>query len=264
MEYIDGTTLDEYIKKNKALTVNEAIFYFLKILNGIKCLHSLKDKVIHRDLKSGNILISKDFTDLKIIDFGSASVKGKLIDQNKNIQTNEENIYATYEYLLPDLLSCDVNGKLLIKNEKIRDKIITEQIDFYALGIILYEMLTGKFPFFSKDYNDISVTKLPLKYDVPILSYSNHDIPPDLDNVIFKCLACKPEDKIYRYNNVSEIINDIIEISKCIKEKKKMQCKLIKPREKRVFQPKEKEEINKIEKFNILKERNRERFYEQK
>jgi serine/threonine-protein kinase len=258
MEYIDGLTLEQYIKKKEKIKYNEAIFFFSKILNGINGLHSLVDKIIHRDLKSSNILLTKDLTDLKIIDFGAASVKGMLINPKKKIQTNEGHIYATYAYLLPDLLMCDTNGELLIKNDEMKDKLITEQIDFYALGVILYEMLTGKFPFFAKDYNDVSITQLPLKYDVPILSYVDSEILPSVDNIIFKCLACKTEDKIYRYKNICEIIDDVNSL-----KNKKITNELIKPRHKRVFQPCENLEISKVEKFNIFKERNRELFYEQ-
>jgi serine/threonine-protein kinase len=243
MEYINGNTLKKYLEKNGHLTVSESIYIIKCIVNAVVELHYLKDKIIHRDLKPENILLSNDLITVKLIDFGISSVKGRLANKNNMLQTNEDAIFGTYPYLSPSVLELKVNI-----DEKKKAEIINEQLDFYSIGVIFYQLLTGEFPFYAKDYENKDVIKLPLVYDVLPLSTMVKEIPPSIDNIIYRCLSCKKDDKKYQYANAKELLNDIENIFK------NKDQELIKPYEKRILQMKNS--------FNVLKEKNREKFYE--
>ena len=114
-----------------------------------------------------------------------------------------------------------------------RFEVINEQCDFFSIGIILYEMLTGNKPF-NGDLNDQKVILLPLRYDLPPLSKNNPKISPAIENVIFRCIASKQDDLKYRYTNVKEIIKDVDDIINNPQEGKLTE--LIKPYNKRTIQ----------------------------
>ena len=234
MEYVSGNSLREVIEKEGLLSVQEALFLFKKILLALKDLHSFSGKIIHRDLKPENILLSRDRSNLKIIDFGISSVVYSQISkdeakENNKFATNEKVLYGTYPYISPDLY----NAYRPSSTVEQKFKVINEQCDFYSIGIILYEMLTGNKPFIG-DPNEQSIITLPLKYDLPPLSKNNPKIPLALENVIFRCIASKKEDLCFRYSNVLEIIHDIDDI--IIYPEKARTAQLIKPYSKRTLQ----------------------------
>lgn len=234
MEYVSGNSLREVIEKEGLLSVQEALFLFKKILLALKDLHSFSGKIIHRDLKPENILLSRDRSNLKIIDFGISSVVYSQISkdeakENNKFATNEKVLYGTYPYISPDLY----NAYRPSSTVEQKFKVINEQCDFYSIGIILYEMLTGNKPFIG-DPNEQSIITLPLKYDLPPLSKNNPKIPLALENVIFRCIASKKEDLCFRYSNVLEIIHDIDDIIKY--PEKARTAQLIKPYSKRTLQ----------------------------
>ena len=234
MEYVSGNSLREVIDKEGLLSVQEALFLFKKILLALKDLHGFNGKIIHRDLKPENILLSKDRSNLKIIDFGISSVVYSQFSKNEDkennkIATNEKVLYGTYPYISPDLYNAYRPGG----TDEQKFKVINEQCDFFSIGIILYEMLTGNKPFIG-DPTEQSIITLPLKYDFPPLSKNNPKIPPAIENVIFRCIASKKTDLCFRYNNVLEIIHDVDEIIKYPEKAQTVQ--LIKPYSKRTMQ----------------------------
>lgn len=212
MEYIDGFTLHDYIIDNGLLSINEAIWIFKNILYGVAEMHNNKTMIIHRDLKPDNVLISKNLLKIKIIDFGISSVV--LTKKNKNnkyqILTNEDSFYGTIPYLSPDIIN--------FKNKNIEDygELITKQFDFHSLGIIFYEMLSGKKPFIYKNEDDPASIKIPLKYDFKSLKTIKSDFPNDLENIIIRLIASKDSDKHLRYNSIEEILADIEKYEKRI------------------------------------------------
>lgn len=248
MEYVDGISLRKYIEQQQGINVKEAVYLFELILRGIKELHSFRDKIIHRDLKPENILLTKDLLNLKIIDFGISSIVATSVnDSSQSIRTNETIVLGTYAYICPDLIEMWKTTNQIAKN-----KFITEQFDFFSLGVIFYEMLTGEKPFYAENYEKPEVIKLPLKYDIVCMSDVNPNIPSALENIIFKCLASKPEDIKYRYLNVSQIISDIKQFNK--DPKLATLTPLLKPKNKRTLQ------LKGI--FNIESQRNKEKIYE--
>ena len=249
MEYVNGKSLADIIREKGALGVEESLFIFKMILLALKDLYSFKQKIIHRDLKPDNILLSADQTTIKIIDFGISSVVMEDVNNERRILTDEKNQSGTYAYYSPHMKQ--VIGK---NGTREFNQAINPQCDFFAIGIILYEMLTGSRPFYSDDYEKQDVINLPLRYDIPPLSKSNPKIPTALENVIFRCTASKPEDRQYNYTSIDQIISDVQNI--IYKPDEAKIEKLIKPYEKRTLQN--------IEVFNIEKEDLKLKFYNKK
>lgn len=251
MQYMNGLALREIIGHEGHLSIQESLFIFKKIMIALKGLHSFKQKIIHRDLKPENILLSQDRSEVKIIDFGISSVVlTTLNNRTKNVITNESNLYGTYPYISPDLL-----GTLTTKSFDEKIAFITPQCDFFAAGVILYEMLVGDKPFIAEDYDDPEIIKLPLKYDLPPLHRNNPKIPICVENIIFRCIATKKEDRGCRYEDAEEIINDTNYALKHLDAPN--EGTLIKPYESRVLQ-------NDAFTFNIDKEKQKLKFYQTK
>jgi serine/threonine-protein kinase len=247
MEYIDGISLHQHLEKIGSFSVREGIFYFSKILEGIKELHSFNEKIIHRDLKPENIMLTKDLMHVKIIDFGISSVviDSSIVD-NKKIITNEESIFGTFPYISPDL------KRMSRKAKSERDKLISVQFDFFPLGIIFYEMLMGEKPFKMDNENDPGIIDLPLKYDIMCISDINPNIPVAIENIIFRCLASKESDLKFRYQSIDQIIRDV---NNYLNDKQKMSfAKLLKPQNERTLQ------LKNI--FNVQEQKLKEKFYE--
>lgn len=176
MEYIDGLTLKQYINEHAPLANEEAIRIGDEILAAMALAHS--SGIIHRDLKPQNILITKDGT-AKVTDFGIA----KALSETSLTQTNS--MFGSVHYLSP---------------EQARGGNATPQSDLYAIGIIIYEMLTGSIPF----DGDSAVT-IALKHfqeNLPSIINQNKNVPQALENVVIKATAKKLSD---RYENVTDM-----------------------------------------------------------
>ncbi len=230
MEYIDGVTLRNYLQQQYCLTPKVALNIFKKMLNGIKQLHHYKQTIIHRDLKPENIMVSHDLSRVIIVDFGISTVVTKDMD-NARVLTNEIEFYGTESYIFPDLF------EEFTKKGKVES--VSVQSDFYSLGVILYEMIMGKWPFdqiIGPDgkVNKIATIRLAKTYDMINIS-ANPTIPPTLENIIFKCIACKPHDIKYRYTDIDQIIDDV---DKCLLllDKKNDNTPLLKPISQRLYQ----------------------------
>lgn len=180
MEYIKGLTLKNLIKKRKCLSLDETIFIINQLLNAI--LHAHKSGIIHRDIKPQNIIVKADGT-VKILDFGIAIA-------NDSIKIgNSMSIIGSVQYLAPEITS---------------GKNATMQSDIYAIGIVLYECLTGQVPF--KSENSIDVVLQHLNNKFPSVRNFDHSIPQSIENIITKCVAKDPKK---RYQNVLDIIAEL-------------------------------------------------------
>lgn len=251
-EFIDGPSLTRLLLEKKALPISRAMNYFNQILNGIKFLHQLDDKkvVIHRDLKSDNIILTSDLRRVKIIDYGIASSF-----YDGNFISNEGTIYCTANYTTPDVLK--LNQKTLelaskgdLKAGKKLKEVITTQFDFHSLGVILYEMITGSLPFteVESESDKLKIEKW-LKYDIPSIRNQMPNVPNSIENIIFKCVASKEQDKKFRYNNIDEIINDVQNWN----DENRVEEMLLKPLEKRIFQ--------KVKLFDVASNKSKEKWY---
>src|SRR5574337_196335 len=180
MEYIDGLTLKQYINEHAPLANEEVVRIASEILVAMDLAH--RSGIIHRDLKPQNILITKDGT-AKVTDFGIA----KALSETSLTQTNS--MFGSVHYLSP---------------EQARGSNATPQSDLYAIGIIIYEMLTGKILF----YGDSAVT-IALKHfqeNLPSIINQNKNVPQALENVVIKATAKKLSD---RYANVTDMRRDL-------------------------------------------------------
>ena len=195
MEYIDGLTLKNLIKKRGALTLPEVIDIMLQLTSAIECAH---DKyIIHRDIKPQNILMLDDGT-IKVTDFGIATA----INAQELTQTNS--VMGSVHYLPPEM----ANGS----GSTIRS-------DIYSMGILMFELLTGKVPF--KGDNAVEVAIKQLKEPIPSVTKINPEIPQSVENIILKACAKNPKN---RYKNVTEMRNDLLE---CMKEENKNVRRLV-------------------------------------
>ena len=180
MEYINGRTLKSLIKKRGALTLPEVIDIMLQLTSAIACAHD--SYIIHRDIKPQNVLILEDGR-VKITDFGIATA----LNSNELTQTNS--VMGSVHYLPPE----QANGSGA-----------TIKSDIYSLGILMFELLTGKIPF--KGDSAVEIAIKHMKEPIPSVRKINPDIPQSIENVILK--ACAKNTK-NRYDNVKEMYDDI-------------------------------------------------------
>ncbi len=205
MEYISGEDLKSLIKRAGQISVGKAINLTQQICEGLVEAHH--KGVVHRDLKPQNIMVDMD-GNAKITDFGIArSIKTKGL-------TGTGVIIGTPEYMSP---------------EQVEGKTVDLRSDLYSLGIILYELVTGKLPFEGDTPLSVAVKH---KIEEPREPRDiNAQIPGDLNRVILKCLA---KDKIERYQSAKELLSDLKKIEegvptteKFIPEKKTQTSKQI-------------------------------------
>lgn len=169
MEYVLGETLTERLAREKRIPWRDVIDVGVQICRALKSAHN--SGVIHRDLKPSNLMLTpKDF--VKLTDFGVAQVfaGGKL--------TVTGGIIGTAEYMSP---------------EQAQGQRVTKQSDIYALGVVLYVMLTGRPPFIGKTTVEIAQKHRFGQFDSPRRIVP--EIPRWLDEVVCKCLEKKPEDR---------------------------------------------------------------------
>ncbi len=180
MEYVDGRTLKNLIKKRGALTLEEVVDIMLQLTSAIA--HAHNGYIIHRDIKPQNVLILDDGR-LKITDFGIAMA----LNSNELTQTNS--VMGSVHYLPPE--QANGNGA-------------TIKSDIYSLGILMYELLIGKIPF--KGDNAVEIAIKQMKEQIPSVCKQNPDIPQSIENIILKSCAKNPKN---RYDSVSEMYTDI-------------------------------------------------------
>lgn len=181
MEYIDGKNLKTIIQEKGRLSILEALGIIKQVLRGLEVVH--EKHIINRDIKPQNILIGRDGI-VKIGDFSIAKST-----EMEGLTSEDVMIVGSPEYMSPE----QINGER-----------IDNRTDIYSVGIVLYEMLTGKTPFESDTLITIA-HKQVFELPTPPIEL-NPEIPSWLDKIILKCLAKRPAD---RYQEVRELISDL-------------------------------------------------------
>lgn len=196
MELVSGGDLKKFIRRARRLDTETAISIAKQICEGLEEAHGLG--IVHRDLKSNNIMIDDD-GNVKIMDFGIARSK-----KSKGI-TGSGVIIGTPEYMSP---------------EQVEAKEVDSRSDIYSLGIILYEMLTGRLPFEADTPIALGIKH---KSEIPMNPEEyNPQIPDDLSGVILKCLE---KDKELRYQSAAEIRTDLERIEQGLPTTEKIAAK---------------------------------------
>ena len=180
MEYVEGKTLKSLIKKRGALTLPEVVDIMLQLTSAIA--HAHDSYIIHRDIKPQNVLIL-DNGMVKITDFGIATAL------NNHELTETNSIMGSVHYLPPE--QANGNGA-------------TVKSDIYSLGILMFELLTGRVPF--KGDNAVEIAIKQMKTPIPSVRKYNEDIPQSVENVILRACAKNPKN---RYDSAREMHEDL-------------------------------------------------------
>jgi len=180
MELVEGKTLKEIIKEDGPLPVEKVIDYSIQISKALECAH--KNNIIHRDVKPHNILVT-DEGNIKVTDFGIAKASGSATI------TNTCKVMGSAHYFSP---------------EQAKGSYVDCRTDIYSLGIVIYEMVTGRVPFDAESPVSVALKHIQEPVIPPRLVNSN--VPSNLNNLILKCIEKEP---IKRYQSISELLNDI-------------------------------------------------------
>lgn len=180
MEYIKGKTLKQYINEFSPLSPARSVQIMKQLTSAIA--HAHENQIIHRDIKPQNILVDED-GNVKITDFGIAT------SLSATSYTKTNSVIGTVHYLSP---------------EQARGGNATKKSDIYALGIVLYELLTGELPFSGE--SAVSIALKHLQTETPSVREFDASIPQSLENVVLKATAKNP---IHRYSSVEEMEDDL-------------------------------------------------------
>jgi tRNA A-37 threonylcarbamoyl transferase component Bud32 len=185
MEYLEGGDLAQLIQKSGPLSAQQVKQVALQICAGLAAAHT--KKIVHRDLKPENIFLieregRRDF--VKILDFGIAKIS--TVEEGQGRLTRAGMIFGTPEYMSP---------------EQARGETPDHRVDIYALGCIMYEMLTGCVPFQAETFMG-TLTKQMFEQPLPPSRRCRHPVPPDLEAV---CLKAMEKDRERRFQSMNEV-----------------------------------------------------------
>ena len=181
MEYVNGKTLKQLLKKRGTLTLSEAIDIMSQLTDGMA--HAHDSYIIHRDLKPQNIMI-KDDGQIKITDFGIAMA----LNSTQLTQTNS--VMGSVHYLPPEQAS---------------GKGCTIKSDIYSMGIIFYELLSGSLPF--RGDNAVEIALKHMREPLPSLREENPAIPQSIENIVRRATAKNPKN---RYDSARSMHEDLL------------------------------------------------------
>lgn len=182
MEYVDGITLKQYIEKQKSLRWKDAVYLTIQVLRALQHAH---DKgIVHRDVKPQNIMLLADGT-IKVTDFGIARFA------RSEHKTMTDKAIGSVHYISP---------------EQARGEVTDEKADIYSVGVMLYEMLTGRLPFEAD--SAVSVAIMQLQQDPVLPRDINDTIPVGLEQITMHAMQ---KDVSKRYRSAAEMLRDLEE-----------------------------------------------------
>ena len=193
MEFIEGSTLREYLNERGRFEFNDAVNYLTPILSALAAAHAIG--IVHRDIKPENILISKEGR-IKLADFGLA--RGEIIGSTMTAESSV--ILGSVSYLSP---------------EQVQRGVSDARSDVYALAIVAFEMLTGEKPFLGE--TPIQIAYMHVNEDIPALRSKRKDLPQALDELISRAANRDPD---LRPRNAGEFLAQLLRIAAEIDPKK--------------------------------------------
>ena len=192
-EFVRGQTIRDVLDYKRCFSLNESCSIMMQLCDAVHEIHS--KNIVHRDIKPQNIYYSSDGS-IKLGDFGISILLGS----GMNVSENRK-IMGTAQYLAPEL----------VYGEK-----PTFQSDIFAMGITLFELLTGRVPFDAKDPHEVAI--MQVEKEVPSPLKTNPDLPKEIEEIIFKAVN---KDLNKRYKNVLDMKKDISSLYKNTKIMKK-------------------------------------------
>ena len=180
MEYIDGNNLKNFMQKNKEMCFREVANIIGQICDALQ--HAHDNNIVHRDVKPHNILITND-SRVKLTDFGIA------IETTSGTITNDDMVMGSVHYISP---------------EQVKGEVATFSSDIYSLGVILYEMLTGKLPFTGDTPIAVALKHVQEEPERPFKI--NPSIPEELEQVVMKAMEKDPQK---RYESAKKLKEEL-------------------------------------------------------
>ncbi len=184
MELIDGITLKQYMEKKGTLNWKETLHFSMQIAKALEHAHSRG--IVHRDIKPHNVMVLKNGS-VKVTDFGIARIMS-----SSNTLTKEA--LGSVHYISPEQAK---GGRVDVRS------------DLYSLGVVMYEMMTGRAPYDGE--SPVAVAIQHINGGAPMPSTLNPNIPGGLEQIIMKAMALNPDD---RYSNATAMLYDLEEFRK--------------------------------------------------
>jgi len=193
MEYLEGSDLAGMLRTRGALPIEDAVEFVLQASEAIAEAHALG--IVHRDLKPANLFVVRRadaLLSVKVLDFGISKFTGKGTSDRNMGMTKTSAVMGSPLYMSPEQM------------ESSRD--VDARTDIWALGVILYELITGQVPFLAESMPEL-ILKIISAQPAPLLN-RRPDAPPGLEAVILRCLT---KDRSKRYSNVAELAVALVE-----------------------------------------------------
>ena len=185
MEYVNGITLKEYIEQQGVVGWKEAVHFTVQILRALQ--HAHDNGIVHRDIKPQNVMLLQDGT-VKVMDFGIARFA------RDNGRTVSEKAIGSVHYISP---------------EQARGEVTDERTDLYSVGVMMFEMLTGKLPFDGE--SPVAIAVKQMQAEAPAPRSLNDQIPEGLEEIVVRAMKKDPD---LRYQTAAEMLRDIDEFKR--------------------------------------------------
>ena len=185
MEYVNGITLKEYIEQQGVVGWKETVHFTVQILRALQ--HAHDNGIVHRDVKPQNVMLLQDGT-VKVMDFGIARFA------RDNGRTISEKAIGSVHYISP---------------EQARGEVTDERTDIYSVGVMMFEMLTGKLPFDGE--SPVAVAVKQMQAEAPAPRSLNPQIPEGLEEIVVRAMKKDPD---LRYQTAAEMLRDIDEFKR--------------------------------------------------
>lgn len=193
MEYLEGLTLDAFLEQGNSLSIGEAVEYTIQVCEAVAEAHARG--IIHRDIKPTNLFLTRTADKqalVKVIDFGLS----KTIGANSRKITKDFTVMGTPTYMSPEQLRSTSD--------------VDTRTDIWALGVVLYELLSGQVPFEAESIAEVCA--LVLGSPPRPIEAERRDVPPGLAAVITRCLQKEPDDRFATVAELAEALDPFVPV----------------------------------------------------